>query len=109
MKQKIEKIINGNKTIHIDKEDFGNIDDIKFHKTIEVNNVDEFKFEISNKDKEKVKELIVHIFTKEHLKIEESAKVIDEVRNSFNHNIDIIFGIEIDKEINNIVIDVFGK
>lgn len=109
IKKKIDSIINSNGLISINKQDFGDIKDIVYHHTIVINKADDFKLKKVKKDIENVKELIVHIFSHEHLKIKQTTKILDEIRKDFNHNINIIFGLARDKNINNIVIDLFGK
>lgn len=109
MKKRIESILNINGLISLEREDFGDLKTIKFFETVEIDDINDFNFKFINQNVKDIKTIIVHIFSNETMKIEETSIILDTIKQKFNKSTNIIFGTSINKNIKKIVVDVFAK
>lgn len=109
MEERINAIINGKGLYILDIVDFGDLKCIKYHKKIETDKIDDFELDLTKQEKESIKAVIVHVFSKDRLDIDELSDLLNIIKSSFINPLKITFGSSEDDSIKGYIIDIFAK
>lgn len=103
----INKIIDEQTEINLNKESFGNISLIKSHKEIFVKNINDFRLFISDEENSYTNSIIIYVVSNELVTLEDIINLSIKVKEMFEKQIYITFGRKIVKDLDYILVDVF--
>ncbi|BCR36746.1 hypothetical protein [Mariniplasma anaerobium] len=110
IKKAVKSILRAEHLLSLDNSDFGDLDKIIEYKAIMTDeNLKDFNISFGNDVTEKTRRLIVNITSKYELGLFQLERILSLLKKSFVTDIEIYYGVIIDKEIKEVKIEIFAS
>lgn len=108
IEKRINEIISSNSAISLTRDDFDNAGNFTNHyQKSQVDKYDNVEFEINHSDLKETKKIILNIQSSKQLLLKDLELLINNIRKSFENEIEIIIGINYNSKDSIVLIDLF--